>query len=207
MFVIIPIKPFEKSKTRLATQLSVGQRMALSRYMLLQTIRLARQVGKVVVISQSQRVRQQAKQAGAWALVEADTGLNAAIRQAAEWVAARGEEAALVLPADLPLLTLSNLTEMMSLGQQSPAIVIAPCHRGKGTNALLVRPPTLINFNFGPDSFALHRQAARAFGLEPIIYQSPTVALDIDTPADLEKVLPTQPGLNLELERQIGRNL
>jgi len=200
MFVIIPVKPFEQSKTRLSPVLSVGQRIALSRQMLLRTIRLALQVGKVVTISQSRAVRQVAKQAGAWALVDADVGLNAAIRQASEWVSARGEQAALVLPADLPLLTLSDLIEIATLGQQGPAAVIAPCQRSDGTNALLLRPPNLIKFAFGPDSFEQHRRAILAFGLEPIIYHSPTIALDLDYPDDLEKVLPRQQNLKLSPE-------
>ncbi len=67
-----------------------------------------------------------------------------------------------------------------------PTVVVAPCHHGTGTNALLVCPPGLIPFAFGPDSFAAHVAAARAAGVEPVIYRSATVALDLDTPEDLE---------------------
>ena len=67
-------------------------------------------------------------------------------------------------------------------------VVVAPCHHGTGTNALLICPPGLISFAFGPDSFAAHCAAARAAGVEPVIYRSATVALDLDTPEDLEEV-------------------
>ena len=188
-FVIIPAKPFDQSKTRLSPVLSPRQRAGLSRQLLLRTIRLARQVGEVVVISRGGTARQQAKQSGAWALVEAGTGLNAAIRQASEWVAACGGQATLILPADLPLLTLSDLTKITTLGQQAPAVVIAPCHRTDGTNALLLHPPHLIDCSFGPNSFEQHRGAARTLGLEPVIYRSPTIAVDLDYPEDLEGIL------------------
>jgi 2-phospho-L-lactate guanylyltransferase (CobY/MobA/RfbA family) len=67
-----------------------------------------------------------------------------------------------------------------------PTVVVAPCRHGTGTNALLIYPPGLIPFAFGPDSFAAHCAAARAAGVEPIIYRSDTIALDLDTPEDLE---------------------
>lgn len=189
MYVIIPAKPLDQSKTRLSPVLSPHQRADLSRHLLVRTIRLAGRVGKVVVITRDKAVRKLAKQAGAWALVEASTGLNKAIRQASEWVKTRDAQATLILPADLPLLTVADLVEIVALGRQAPAVVIAPCQRTKGTNALLLRPPGLIEFTFGPGSFEKHRQATQIAGFEPLIYQSATIALDLDYPEDLEQVL------------------
>ncbi len=185
MVVIIPAKPLNQAKTRLSPLLSPAQRMLLSRQLLQRTIQLAHQLGEVVVVSRDAALRRLAKQAGAWALVESGSELNQALRQAAEWVAARGEPATLILPGDLPLLTPADLTAMARLGSQPPALVIAPCQRGDGTNALLLRPPGVIPFAFGPDSFNRHLQAARSIGLEPVIYRSATVALDLDIPEDL----------------------
>jgi 2-phospho-L-lactate guanylyltransferase len=186
MYVIIPAKAWSQAKTRLSPVLSIDQRIQLSRHLLIRTIHLALQIGEVVVISRDKAVRRLAKQAGAWALVEAGAELNAAIRQASQWVAARSGQTSLILPADLPLLRLEDLASLVSLGQTTPAVVVAPCRRQQGTNALLVRPPTLIEFAFGPNSFERHRQAALALGVEAVIYRSPTVAFDLDLPEDLE---------------------
>lgn len=188
MFTIIPAKPFDQSKTRLATALSAQERGNLSQSLLHRTIKLALQVGEVVVISRSAAVRRLAKQAGAWTLLESESGLNQALRQAATWVTMQESEAVLILPGDLPLLRVSDLEKIIESGQQTPAAVIAPCHHLEGTNALLLRPPTLFDFAFGPDSFAKHQQAARSVGLEPVIYRSPTVALDLDWPEDLKRL-------------------
>jgi 2-phospho-L-lactate guanylyltransferase len=73
-------------------------------------------------------------------------------------------------------------------GGGRPTVVVAPCRHGTGTNALLILPPGLIPFAFGPDSFAAHCAAARAAGVEPVIYRSATITLDLDTPEDLEIV-------------------
>lgn len=66
----------------------------------------------------------------------------------------------------------------------TPSLVIAPCRHATGTNALLMRPPGLIPFTFGPGSFAAHCAAARAVSVEPVIYRAETIAFDIDTPDD-----------------------
>jgi 2-phospho-L-lactate guanylyltransferase len=184
-FVIIPAKPLDESKTRLAAVLPLAERVDLSRRLLQRTIHLARQVGEVVVISRDAVVRKLAKQAGAWALVEGGQELNSALQQASDWVVAQGGQAILVLPGDLPLLQLSDLTDIVAAGQSLPTIVIGPSQRLDGTNALFLRPPRLIEFAFGPGSFAKHQQAARAIGIEPIIYRTSTVALDLDLPEDL----------------------
>jgi 2-phospho-L-lactate guanylyltransferase len=184
LFVIIPAKPLGEAKTRLAGVLPAAERVDLSRSLLQRTIGLARQVGEVVVVSRDAGVRKLAKAAGAWALVEAGHDLNQALQQAADWVAAQGGEAVLVLPGDLPLLQPSDLAEMVRLGQRSHAVVIAPSQRLDGTNALLLRPPRLIEFAFGLESFEKHQQAARVAGIEPILYHSPTVGLDLDLPED-----------------------
>jgi 2-phospho-L-lactate guanylyltransferase len=185
MFTIIPAKPFRQSKTRLAASLSGAQRVNLSRRLLLRTIYLARQVGNVVVVSRSQAVRQVAKTAGAWALVEMGIGLNTALEQSIAWVSTQNSQAALIIPADLPLLTLADLSGLISVAGPAPAVVIAPCRHGTGTNALLLKPPGIIALRFGPNSFQKHQEAVSATGLNPIIYHSATIGLDLDTPEDL----------------------
>ncbi len=198
MFSIIPLKPFNQSKTRLSPALSLNERVDLSRHLLQRTIHIARQFSKVVVVSRAAVVRRLAKQAGAWALVESGRGLNEALRQASTWAAIRGSKAVLVLPGDLPLLKASDLAGMLEAGQRGPAIVIAPCRRLDGTNALFLRPPGLIDFAFGPGSFERHCRAARAIKLKPIIYHSPTLALDLDRPEDLA-ALQNWPGKNFDV--------
>jgi 2-phospho-L-lactate guanylyltransferase len=114
--------------------------------------------------------------------------LNQALRQATTWVVMHGGQSTLILPADLPRLQLADLKTMVEAAHSQPAALIAPCHRLDGTNALLLRPPDLIPFTFGPGSFASHQQAVRAVGLEPVIYRSPTVAFDLDLPEDLQQL-------------------
>ena len=101
---------------------------------------------------------------------------------------ARGARAVLVLPADLPLLTSGDIMAMLDLAHEPRCVVIAPDARGEGTNALMLRPPDALNFAFGPQSFYEHCAQAETSQLALHIYRSPTVALDLDTPADWKQV-------------------
>jgi 2-phospho-L-lactate guanylyltransferase len=70
--------------------------------------------------------------------------------------------------------------------------VLSPDQTASGTNALAQSLPPPLPFLFGPGSFAQHLEAAQRLGLRANVYTSPTLALDIDTPADLERAIQMQ---------------
>jgi len=67
-------------------------------------------------------------------------------------------------------------------------VVIAPDRHGSGTNALLLSPSGLIEYDFGVNSFQRHCQRARDVGARLEIVDLPTLGLDLDLPEDLELV-------------------
>ena len=84
----------------------------------------------------------------------------------------------LVIPGDLPHLRLSSIRELVCLAVPC-GVVIAPDRRELGTNALLVTPPDVIPFCFGPDSFRQHLAAAEAAGVTLIVVRSLDLAMDV----------------------------
>ena len=187
MITIIPAKPLYEAKTRLAAILSLEQRAELGRRLLLRAIRLAAAVSPVLVVSRDEMVARIAGQIGAAVLTEQGADLNLAVEQGLAWAQAKQFKAALVLPIDLPYLSATELQGLIKLGRQtSPNLVIAPCRRNEGTNALFLSPPDLIAPQFGPASFLAHQQAALAAGLRAQIYRSPGFAFDLDIPEDWE---------------------
>jgi 2-phospho-L-lactate guanylyltransferase len=152
-----------------------------------------------IVVSRDVQVHTMARAAGALALAESGHDLNLALDQARQAAMARQADAILVLPADLPLLTVADIEQLYSLavgGAQGgnplgaasgPGIVIAPGRNG-GTNALLLRPPMAVDFAFGPGSFQRHSDLATAQALPCRVYDSPTLAFDIDVVEDLEEL-------------------
>jgi 2-phospho-L-lactate guanylyltransferase len=95
--------------------------------------------------------------------------------------------------ADLPYLAADDIAALIEAGRGSP-VVIAEAKDG-GTNALLVRPPTILEFSFatGQPSARRHAERASAAGLEPVIVKRPGLARDIDTPADLAALASDHP--------------
>jgi 2-phospho-L-lactate guanylyltransferase len=183
LWVVIPVKPLRDSKTRLAGTLDPLRRRALVRFLLGRTLRIVRQsraASGCLVISRDPEVLQLARRAGAASLRETRPGLNAALKQAAS----RLRGTMLVLPVDLPLLDRLALAALLQPGPGRVA-AIAPDRAGRGTNALLLQPPGLIECRFGADSFARHLDALRAAGVAPRIVKRRELGLDIDTPADL----------------------
>ncbi|WP_202842571.1 2-phospho-L-lactate guanylyltransferase [Luteimonas saliphila] len=187
--VLIPVRSFEDGKQRLSSRLSPLQRQVLN-------ARLCRHLFGVVlavvparhciVVSRSQEVLELARRQGMQALLEdAPGGLNPALEQAAALAAAQGADAVLSLSCDLPLLQADDLHALIA--RIAPRrVTLGSDHTCTGTNALLVSPPGAIAYRYGPDSRALHREAACAAGLAFEAIHRPGIATDVDTPADLD---------------------
>ena len=191
VWVIIPVKPLNRAKSRLADALTPAQRQHLAETMfrhVLSVVTTTPQVIGTLVISRDTKALSIARDYNARTVQE--TGqpeLNSALTRATQVVASWGCEAVLVLPADLPLISREDVRQMVAMGQKDPSMVIATDQHQNGTNALLMRPAGLIPYSFGENSFTRHTNMAREKGVEPKIYESDRLALDIDYPADLEK--------------------
>lgn len=189
VFAMIPVKSLLKSKTRLSMILNPKERQALTLVMLEDVLRAVKcsMVRQVVVISSDSTVKELVEKFGAMYLEEKKRGLNQAIEQALEWCIQNKADSVLVLPADIPLIIPKDVNQIVKLGSEETSIVISPSQNG-GTNALLQKPPNLIRPRFGPNSFSKHKGEASHKGIPTKVYMSKRVAMDIDSPKDLEKL-------------------
>jgi len=186
-FVIVPVKRLEKAKSRLSPLLSSNERKQFCFEMLkdvLRSVKTAKYIHQAVVMSMDDTALQVAKSFDATPFKESKLGLNQAILEAVNWCAEEGVSSALILPADIPLVTSKDLDGIFSLGKNS-GIVISPSKSREGTNALLLTPPNVIPTFYGQHSFRKHIQEASARGVGIHIFRSSRVALDIDTVEDL----------------------
>jgi 2-phospho-L-lactate guanylyltransferase len=112
--------------------------------------------------------------------------LNQALVRATLVAKEYGADGVLILPADLPLLTIEDVQSLIKAAKDPPVIVLVPDRHGEGTNALLVRPSGLIEYDFGPNSFQRHQLQAEQLGARVEIRTIPSLGLDLDLPEDLE---------------------
>jgi 2-phospho-L-lactate guanylyltransferase len=183
---IVPVKRRAQAKLRLSPGLAPGERVALTRAMLaavLEALGGSRLVDEAVVVSEERdtipaRIR---------VLPDPGRGLNAALDSARARIAAGGADEILVLPADLPLVAVADVDAMIERGRRG-GFALAGDRAGTGTNALFLPARSAFRFRFGADSRARHLAEAARAGLVPAVVESPGLAFDVDTPADLDRL-------------------
>lgn len=191
LWVIIPVKPFVRAKSRLSEVLSPEERSQLAEGMLRHVLSVVRQVPHVagtLVITRDSKAHSVARDLGAYTVMESGTPeLNSALMRATQVVGSWKGSAVLILPADLPFIEPQDISALIHMGQTVNTVVIATDENRDGTNAMLVRPPGMIRYSYGPNSFQRHIDDAREQGATIKVYESPRLALDIDLPEDLAK--------------------
>jgi 2-phospho-L-lactate guanylyltransferase len=192
LWAIVPVKPLRFGKSRLAGVLTEDERTDLNRRLLahtLDTLKAIPELEHVLVISRDPAALALARDHGARTVQENGAPqLNVALTRATVIAQTYSTQGVLIVPADLPLVTPEDIRAMLDLVKNPPVVVIAPDRRRSGTNALLVCPAGLIEYDFGPDSFERHCDRARKAGARLEIFDLPSIALDVDLPEDLNMV-------------------
>lgn len=193
LWIIIPVKPLNRAKSRLADVLSADQRAAFAETMLRRVLSVAQEAARVagtLVISRDTKALSIARDAGAKTIQESSASdLNPALVRATEVVRAWGGSSVLILPADLPFVSVEDIEKMMELGVEdlSPTMVISTDKEFDGTNAMYVRPPGVVPYSYGIGSYDRHVAVAKQKNMLVKLYQSDNLYLDIDVPADLAR--------------------
>jgi len=186
---ILPIKRFDEAKQRLADEMSPAGRRALAESMfsdVLVALRRADSVDGVLVVTGDTGAQQIAGGYGAMVLDDDDQGHNPAARRGIRAALESGADRVLLVPGDCPLIDPAELDELIARDVDERSVLIVPDRHGTGTNALLMTPPGSLAPAFGPGSAQRHATTAQSEGTTPEIVDVPSLALDVDTPEDLD---------------------
>ena len=185
---ILPVKRFDAAKRRLAAGLDDARRRTIAAAMLedvLEAIAAARTIERTIVVSGDPGAQELAAAAGAEVVPDpADEGHVEAALAGIARAEVEGAGRVVLLPGDCPLLDPRELDRLLT-GVPEPYVAIVPDRHGEGTNALVLSPPGAIRPSFGEGSRARHEAAARAAGVPFAVEELASLALDLDTPADL----------------------
>ena len=192
LWAIVPVKPLRRGKSRLAGKLTEDERADLNQSLLKHTIETLtdlKEIEQVLVVSRDPHALTVARNHGARTVLEdGQPHLNTALKRATVVAQVYATRGVLVLPADLPLISPGDIRELINRAVEPPVVVIAPDRHHKGTNALLISPSGLIEYDFGENSFERHCERVRQVGARLEIVDLPTLGLDLDLPEDLELI-------------------
>jgi 2-phospho-L-lactate guanylyltransferase len=202
--IVLPMRTVSGGKARLGGALDAEEREELVLGMLRHTLSVLGEwqvCQRIHLVSPDPVVDAATRQAGIEVSVhrQAGEGLNEAILLGVSAARIEGATSLLVLPGDLPHLTVEALDDLilaadaaMTAAAGGPLVAIAPSDARSGTNALLLRPPDVIAPLFGDDSFEAHLRAAAAAGAAVQVVSDPVRGFDLDTPDDLERLDPAR---------------
>jgi 2-phospho-L-lactate/phosphoenolpyruvate guanylyltransferase len=180
--VLIPVKAFRDAKGRLAGRLTPTEREALARLTASIVARAAAPL-PVAVVCDDDEVATWARSIGAHVLWTPEVGLNAAVADGVSRLIELGVEHVVVAHGDLPLA--AGLAELAV----ADTIILVPDANDGGTNVISVPTECGFVFDYGPGSYRRHLAEAERSGLPVTVRRLAHLALDIDTPDDLDHPL------------------
>jgi 2-phospho-L-lactate guanylyltransferase len=197
---VVPLRSVAGGKARLGEALDAEEREVLILGMLERTLGVLgtwTPCTRTHVVTQDLRVARRITSLTVGAILQVTDGLNEGITLGVTEALREGARAVLVVPADLPLLSIDALDRLLdgadaalAAGSGRPLVAIAPSDARNGTNALLLFPPDVIAPRFGEHSFEAHVRAAAAADATLQVVPDPALGFDLDTPEDLEMLSP-----------------
>ncbi len=196
-YALVPVKELTEAKERLSPILSPDERHALAVAMLddvLSALGQATRLERIALVTRDAHATKLAVRKGFEVVDEGSgQGLTDAVETGVRVCLDRGASSLAVIPGDIPLLTPDDIDSVIEHGT-SHDVVIVPSWDSRGTNAILLEPPDVLPLRFSSWSFFPHVKAAKQAGLSYKVLRLPRVALDVDTPEDLARLMPKAMG-------------
>ena len=191
VLAVIPVKPLEEGKSRLASVLNAEERNRFNAFLMSRTFERASYypgVSRTIVVSRSESVIAVARASGMIVLLEHTDDLNGALASGTREAMARGATGVFVLPVDLPMASSEAVRRIVERSEgEEDCCVLVPDRGGRGTNLMYLSPPRDDLYRFGSDSFRHHLDAAAKARLLVLQVKDEALAFDIDEPSDYEQ--------------------
>ena len=188
--VIIPVKTFQKSKTRL--QLSEEKTNKLCRLLLeevIRTIHESKLIDKTIVVTNEEQISDIIEKYGCEKIKdEHETSVNDAVKLAEEYLLENEFTHSIVIPLDVPFFESDDLKKLLDFSENESVIVV-PSRHFDGTNALLRTPINSMTPRYDEGSYSFQIESAETSNVKISVGLIYRLMLDIDNPEDLEFVL------------------
>lgn len=190
--IIIPIKKFDHSKTRLGSFLDPKERKELTKLLMLDTLeKISKLEQKQIIIVSGERIELMGGFKDVVIIKENDlNGVNNAIGLANKLIKDNEFSESLIIPIDLPLLSAIDLENMIENSRKfEKGVCIVPSKRFDGTNALLMKPHSVIDTFYDNNSFYNHVKSAAENNISIEIIKNENLMIDLDTVDDVMEIM------------------
>jgi 2-phospho-L-lactate/phosphoenolpyruvate guanylyltransferase len=186
IWALIPVKSFERGKSRLSAVLNAPDRVAFARSLLEHVLGIVAAIPEIagtMVVTDGADVAGLVQQQGVVVVREIHPEpLSAIVDRALVELSGRGARSALVLMSDLPLLEAADVQGVVERMRAADVVVVPDFHE-EGTNALGLTPPDGFPTSFGMrDSFRRHCDRAEHAALRVEVVRSEGLMFDVDGP-------------------------
>ena len=188
--VIIPVKSFQRSKTRL--QLSEKKTKELCRLLLEEVVKTVSESGlidKIIIVTNEEQVSDIIKKYNCKKIQDVnEKSVNDAVGLAEEYLLENKFTHSIVLPLDVPFFYSEDLEELLNFSAEI-SVVIVPSRHFDGTNALLRTPINSMKPRYDEGSHSFQIESAKNYDVRISIGLIYRIMLDIDNIEDLDFVL------------------
>ena len=190
-FIIVPFKNYKSAKSRMRKDLSDEETEQIVENMLrhvLTEVSKSQMSDASFLITKDEEAISLAKQIGVETIEEkVQINESTSVDLATKILIRRGATSILRIPGDLPLLTYNDIDNVFRESIETNSCILVPSKSGKGTNALLRKPPDIIKSCFGEDSLRKHKKEFDKKQVQYKIVKNKNIELDLDCLEDLQE--------------------
>ena len=188
--VIIPVKTFQRSKTRL--QLSEEKTNKLCKLLLeevIETVSRSKLIDKIVVVTDEDQVSEIIEKYDCKKIRDKnETSVNNAVGLAEKYLLENEFTHSIVLPLDVPFFYSEDLEKLLSFSSEK-SVVVVPSRHFDGTNALVRAPINSMVPKYDEGSYSFQIESAKNSNVKISLGLIYRLMLDIDSKEDLDFVL------------------
>jgi len=188
--VIIPVKSFKKSKTRL--QLSKDKTNELCKLFLEEVIKTVYESGlidKIIVVTNEEQISDIIEMYDCKKIQDVhEKSVNNAVELAEKYLIENKFSHSIVLPLDVPFFFSEDLRRLLEFSTEK-SVVIIPSRHFDGTNALLRNPINSMKTRYDEGNYNFQVESAKKFDIKISVGLIFRLMLDIDSMEDLDFVI------------------
>ena len=188
--VIIPVKSFQNSKTRL--QLSEKKTTELCKLLLREVIRTVSESGlidKTIVVSNEEQISDIIEEYDCKKILDInEKSVNDAVELAESYLIENEFTHSIVLPLDVPFFYSEDIEKLLDFSNEK-SVVVVPSRHFDGTNALLRTPIDSMKPRYDEGSYSFQIKSAKNYDVKICVGLIYRLMLDIDNTEDLEFVI------------------